>query len=82
MISFGGTDPLSENEDEDEEDLPPEVMLWLLERTLDAIPEEERPKAVRRMLEMFAGFYEKTGLQMPEWIALGLHVTEGLSDSG
>jgi hypothetical protein len=79
MISFGGADPLAEGEDED--DLPPEVMLWLLERTLDAISETERPKALRGLLEMFAEIYEDTDVPVPDWVVLGLQVTEELSDS-
>lgn len=78
MIAVGGGGQFAGEDDE----LSPDLMLWLLERTLDAIPEGERPKAFRELLEMFAGFYEDTNLPVPEWVVLGLHVTEGLSDSG
>lgn len=54
-----------------DEDLPAELMLEVIEKSLSNIPDESRPEARRETIAMFAGIYERAGLPLPAWVRLG-----------
>ena len=58
-------------EDEGEE-LPPDLMLDVIDASLGALSEDARPEARRSVLEMFAGLYTSYGRPVPPWVRIGL----------
>jgi hypothetical protein len=59
-------------EDEDE-DLPVDVMLDVIDASVLNIPEEYRPAARHSILEHFEAMYRGSGVPVPEWVRVGLH---------
>ncbi len=53
-----------------DEDLPPELMLDVIERSLDNIPDDTKPQARQETIAMFAGIFEQAGLPVPKWVRL------------
>lgn len=54
-----------------DEELPPELMLEVIERSLDNISDDAKPQARQETIAMFADIFERAGLPVPEWVRLG-----------
>lgn len=64
-----------------DEELPPELMLEIIERSLDNIPDDAKPQARQETIAMFADIFERAGLPAPKWVRLG-QSRWGTGDSG
>ncbi len=58
-------------EDEGEE-LPPELMLEVVDASVLNLPEEHRAAARHSILEHYEAMYRGTGRPVPEWVRIGL----------
>jgi hypothetical protein len=63
-------------EDEGEE-LPPDVMLDVVDASVLALPEDARSQARRSVLEFYAGLYTSRGAPVPSWVRIGLNEGSG-----
>lgn len=54
-----------------DDDLPAELMLEVVEKSLSTIPDARKPQARRETIAMFAGIFEKAGLPLPGWVRIG-----------
>jgi hypothetical protein len=58
--------------EEEGEELPPDVMLDVVDASVLALPEETRPQARRSVLEFYAALYTSRGAPVPPWVRIGL----------
>ena len=53
---------------DEDPDLPTELVSEILDHSLRALPEEDRPDAKRGLLEMLADIHRDTGAEFPSWL--------------
>lgn len=56
------------NPADEERDLPAELVSEILDHSLKALPEEDRPDAKRELLQMLADIHRDTGAELPSWL--------------
>jgi hypothetical protein len=79
IYNQGGTDPpewirvgLDWYAEDDGEELPPELMLEIVDASVVNLPEEYRAAARHSVLEHYEAMYRGTGKPVPEWVRVGL----------
>lgn len=55
-----------------DEDLPPELALWVIDATLATLPADARSGAQAEVLGIFADAYDASREPYPEWLRVGL----------
>jgi hypothetical protein len=51
-------------------DLPADLVSDMLNHSLRALPEEDRPDAKRRLLQILADAHQKYGAEFPPWLTI------------
>lgn len=59
---------IARNDDLDE--LPADLVSDVLDYSLQALPEEDRPKAKRELLQILADIHRDTGAEFPSWLTI------------
>ncbi|MET0396961.1 MAG: hypothetical protein ABW277_09085 [Longimicrobiaceae bacterium] len=79
IYNQGGTEPpewlrvgLDWYAEDDGEELPPDLMLDVLDASVLNLPEEHRAAARHSILEHYEAMYRGTGKPIPEWVRVGL----------